>query len=59
MKERQKVEEWKEMEEINSSLSANQTGQLEALRSKMKSGNRNFPREKSEKSGNEMPGMQK
>ena len=45
----QKVEEeWKAMEEISEAQSANRTDQLEALRSKMKSGNHNLPNGESE-----------
>ena len=43
------------MEEINNSLNANQTDQLEAMRYKLKE-NHNFTREKSEQiMENEMP----
>ena len=47
MKERQKFEEeWKEMEEINNSQKVNQSGQLEALRFKMKAKNHNLSKGK-------------
>ena len=59
--EKQKVqEEWGEMEDINNSLNANQSDQLEAPRYKMKAKNHNISREKSEQIlENEMPGMRR
>ena len=54
------VNGWKDLAEIREVNSADQIGQLNALRFEMQSGKFNLPRAKSDQiSGNEMPGMRK